>query len=367
MRLIYFAPVPWDSYEQRPHYFIRDFLRAGGTSVAWINPYPARLPEWRDLMRQDFRDAPLLLSRPHGLEVHTPGGLPIDPLPGGAAVNEMLFWQPLLDALRASDDTQAPIIGVGRPTQLALTAINSLKSAWTFYDAMDDFPEFYSGRSRTAAAQTESAIAAHVSKIFVSSPSLAKKFADAGPPVTLLANAFDMALLPPVSPDLQRPPHAGFIGCMGRWFDWAATVKLANAIAPVPVTLIGPLASAAPGTLPANVTLHPPCSQADAITWLKMFSVGLIPFVRNTLTDGVDPIKYYQYRGAGLPVLSTRFGAMAMRSDRDHTYFVDDDGGAAIAFEHARRDRTAASDAAVFRAENDWSRRFATARIWQAR
>ena len=51
MTLLYFAPVPWDSYAQRAHYFVRHFLRASGRSVIWIDPYPLRLPVWRDLGR----------------------------------------------------------------------------------------------------------------------------------------------------------------------------------------------------------------------------------------------------------------------------------------------------------------------------
>ena len=50
MRLLYFAPVPWDSYEQRPHYFARHWLDLGG-AVLWIDPYPSRLPRWNDLRR----------------------------------------------------------------------------------------------------------------------------------------------------------------------------------------------------------------------------------------------------------------------------------------------------------------------------
>ena len=34
MKLTYFSPVPWDSYEQRPHYFVRDFLRGHDDEAA---------------------------------------------------------------------------------------------------------------------------------------------------------------------------------------------------------------------------------------------------------------------------------------------------------------------------------------------
>jgi hypothetical protein len=150
--LFYFSPVPWDSYEQRPHYMVRDYLAHGGTAVVWINPYVARLPSWRDATRADLRDAPIALARPDGLTVVDVGGLPIDPLPGGAAINRRLFWNRVLEQLRADGSGSSTVIGIGRPTALAAAALRSVKAAHRFYDAMDDFPEFYRGRSREATA-----------------------------------------------------------------------------------------------------------------------------------------------------------------------------------------------------------------------
>jgi hypothetical protein len=367
MKLTYFSPVPWDSYEQRPHYFVRDFLRGGGESVTWINPYPSRLPNWRDLARQDLRDPPLILPKPPALRVLSPGSLPIDPLPGGAAINETLFWRRLLDDLRRGDSGGSTIVGIGRPTELALAALRTLAATWSFYDAMDDFPEFYSGQSRAATARVESAIAKEVSRIFVSSARLAEKFAGAGPPVTFVPNGFDMSLLPAVREKDTGAARVGFVGCVGSWFDWEVTARLASAINPVPVTLVGPIASPPPGGLPSNIEFHPPCPQPDAVKWLASFSAGLIPFLRNTLTASVDPIKYYQYRGAGLPVLTTRFGEMAARGDDHDTFFIDDPAGPLAAFERSQARQLPIDDVRRFRIANDWAERFRTTRIWQTR
>ena len=53
------------------------------------------------------------------------------------------------------------------------------------------------------------------------------------------------------------------------------------------------------------------------------FDVGLIPFANNDVTAYVDPVKYYEYRALGLPVLSTRFGEMSHRNATDGVYFWD--------------------------------------------
>ncbi len=367
MRLLYFSPVAWDSYEQRPHYFVRDFLESGGDTVVWINPYPARLPTVADLWREDLRQPPVFLDRPACLSVIDPGGFPIDPLPGGRATNWRLFWRKTIDDLSASSRQEATIVGIGRPTALALTALEAIRADWVFYDAMDDFPEFYRGRSRTATRLIEQRIVQHAHRIFASSSHLFEKFAGAGAPVTLLRNAYDMALLPPFSAQRPASAHAGFIGCLGGWFDWRAVIDLANARAALPITLVGPRAIPVPRPLPANIMLRPPCTQAEGVRLLEIFTAGLIPFVRTSLTAGVDPIKYYQYRGAGLPILTTRFGEMACHGPTEGTFFLDGAGGLERAIDEADAYRPSEADVAAFRAANTWSARFKAAEIWTRR
>ncbi len=358
MNLLYFSPVAWDSYEQRPHYFVRSFFAAGGDRVDWIDPYPARLPHWRDIGRVDLRTEPLRLARPSGLTVHSARGLPIDPLPAGARINARLFWRALLERLGQSATREQTIIGIGRPTALAREALAALPARWRFYDAMDDFPEFYRGRSRLATATVERDIVQLVDRLVVSSTHLASKFQAAGRPVMLLPNAYEMALLPPFSPQRRADAHLGFIGCLGSWFDWHMALRVADVVAPVPMTLAGPLATRPPRALPANVRLLPPCSQAEGVSRLETFSAGLIPFAISPLTAGVDPIKYYQYRGAGLPVLTTRFGEMALRGRADGVFFLDADAGIEAAVADAAAYQPSAEGIARVRADHDWHARF---------
>jgi hypothetical protein len=330
-----------------------------------VNPYPARLPAWSDLFRGDLRDPPLALPRPSGLTVVNARGLPIDPLPGGPWLNGRLFWKGLLADAADTMGNREILIGVGRPTALALAALRSLQPAASFYDAMDDFPEFHHGRSREATRRIEQAIAGRVDRIFVSSTQLGDKFSGAGRPVTLLRNAYDMSLLPPFDGAPAGPPHLGFVGCLGGWFDWPLVLRLADAVRPIPITLVGPQAARVPRHLPANVSRHPPCGQTEAARWLQSFTVGIIPFTRTRLTAGVDPIKYYQYRGAGLPILTTRFGEMAMRTAADGTFFLDDAPGMRAAVNAAAAYRPALADVMRFRADNTWTARFRAAGPWR--
>jgi hypothetical protein len=366
MTLVYLSPVPWDSYEQRPHYFVRDFLSRGGRSAIWVNPYASRLPGWRDLTRSDWRQPMPTLERPAGLRVLDIGGWPVDPLPGGRRLNERLFWKDVLTRLRSELTARTTILGIGRPTAFASAAVRTLETAGSFYDAMDDFPEFYRGRSRTSTRKIEQDIAAGVRLVVATTTPLMRKFSALHSRVLQLRNAFDMSLLPPYEAQPRGPAHFGFIGCLGGWFDWNVTTRLAEKVHPAPVTLIGPTASRVPMGLPGNVKLHPPCSQTEGAKWVQQFTAGLIPFTIDALTGGVDPIKYYQYRAAGLPVLSTRFGEMATRGAADGVFFLDSEHDMAQVVADASTFRASEAEIADFREANTWTARFRETRFWDS-
>lgn len=96
---------------------------------------------------------------------------------------------------------------------------------------------------------------------------------------------------------------------------------------------------------------------------MQEFDVGLIPFKKILLTESVDPIKYYEYRALGLPVLSTDFGEMALRKSTDGTYLsrgVEDVGElAALALQY----HASSEVICKFREFNSWKSRFDNAGI----
>ena len=91
---------------------------------------------------------------------------------------------------------------------------------------------------------------------------------------------------------------------------------------------------------------------------MQGFSVGLIPFLKNKLTASVDPIKYYEYFALGLPVLSTRFGEMALRDGRSGVFLVDSKDNLAAQVKNALSYECRIEDINSFRLENSWESRF---------
>jgi hypothetical protein len=363
MTLLYFSPVPWQSYEQRPHHFVRHFI-AQGARVLWVDPYPTRFPGLRDLRRVRLHPGEPG-PRPPQLRVIHPRGLPIEPSRAGRALNRQLRWTALLRQIRRETMGSSLAIAVGRPSHLALIALETLKPAASVYDAMDDFPEFYSGRARAWITACEARIASSVSAVLTASTRLWQKFETAGARRIPAPNAYDMSGLPPAA-SLARPPAPviGYIGSVGGWFDWAMLAAVARGTPDALIRVIGPRFVASSRPLPPNVELLPACTEAEAIQHMRSFSAGVIPFVRSALTASVDPVKFYGYRAMGLPVLTTRFGEMAARTEKDGVYFLDGDGGLETAVAAALRHQDAIDVIDSFRAEHSWERRFGDSRIF---
>lgn len=355
--------MAWASYAQRPHYFARHFLRAPGASVTWVDPYPTRLPHLADLRRRPS-EAGAGVPDDRVTVVGIPAW-PVEPLPGGALANRTLRWRGLLPRLAARMTPRTGVIGVGRPSALAALALGMVPARFRFYDAMDDFPEFYGGLSRRSMRRREQEVVAGVDRVCASSDALAAKFARQGVPASLVRNAYAMDTLPPwTAPSAGRPVVFGYIGTVGRWFDWEMVAALATAFPAAEVRIVGPVFSAPPRPLPPNVHLLGACPQSAAAGHLRGFTCGIIPFRLTPLTAAVDPVKYYEYRGMGLPVLTTPFGQMASRTRADGVYSVDGRLGIAKAAAAALAHRTDAEAVARFRAENDWTARLEAAGLF---
>ncbi|MBX9789235.1 MAG: hypothetical protein K2Y37_10000 [Pirellulales bacterium] len=282
-------------------------------------------------------------------------------------MNHWLLWRPVWRTLSEFTAAGPAVLGIGKPCRLALDALSRLPADFSFYDAMDDFPEFHRGISRRSVARLEAQIATGVDLVVASSTALAEKFSNHGCDVERVLNAYPMREVPPhkVRRDPQPQPIVGYIGCLGPWFDWPLVLELAGQLPDVCFELIGPCAVSPPRSRPVNVHLRPACGREEAVAHASRFATGLIPFRRNRLTAGVDPIKYYEYRALGLSALSTRFGEMSARSGERGLFFLNPGEGHAPIVRAAMEYQSSPAEVATFRRENCWQARFNGARLFR--
>jgi glycosyltransferase involved in cell wall biosynthesis len=339
---------------------VRAWLALGAESVLWVNPYPTRLPCFADLFRERGMHEQGTALDPR-VEVLNVPALPIEPLPGGSVLNRRWLWQKVWRRIEEFAGLGETVLGIGKPSALALSALREIDFAGSFFDAMDNFPEFHRGLSRRSMQYYENAVAEEADAVLASSTFLADKFERRWLRVEKVLNGYPMSTLPPwrPRPESHQPrPVLGYVGCLGPWLDWPLVVSLAEQLPETNVELIGPCPCRPPRKLPKNIKLLPACPQTEAVKHLSRFSAGLIPFKSNPLTAGVDPIKYYEYRAAGLPVLSTRFGEMTRRGEEEGVYFIDQTDDLPDAAERALQHDFTEKEIRRFRRENDWDDRF---------
>lgn len=368
MRLVYFSPVPWTSFSQRPHKFVEWFHIRHGADVLWIEPYPTRLPAWRDFrrLRPDWNArgsaAP---CRPEWITVVRPIGLPVDPIAGLDKINGLLWQRVLAEIANFVSDEDLCVIAIGKPSKLALRTLQHHPKITSFFDAMDDYPEFYTGYSKCSMKSVVDEIASRVSRILISSEALSCRFESRESKLLLVRNACDPSALPSTGTtkhDEDRP-ILGYIGTIGHWFDWTLLLALAKTSPSVHIRLLGPIYVPPPEPVPDNVELLPACDHEAAMEIMQNFTAGLIPFKHNDLTRSVDPIKYYEYRSIGLPVISSRFGGMMSRDGEPGLFFVDGSTNLPLQVQRALDYQCDENEIRNFRARNSWMKRFDECRI----
>ncbi len=104
----------------------------------------------------------------------------------------------------------------------------------------------------------------------------------------------------------------GYVGALDFWFDIDAVEKAARAHPTWKFLLIGRVEDRRIlrlGKLP-NIVFIGEVPHSELHKYMSMFRVALIPFLRNNLTMGTNPIKLYEYFSYGLPVVSTALPEM---------------------------------------------------------
>lgn len=363
-RLVYLSPVPYASFAQRPHHFVNWFHGRTGGEVLWIDPYPTRLPEAGDFRRlSGGADRAAHCVLPGWLQVVAPRALPIEPLPWLGRVNRLL-WRGVLQSVSEFIAGADVMVCVGKPSRLAGDVLEMVAPEQATYDAMDDFPAFYAGISRWSMTRRERDVLSRVGNVLVSSTALAQRFRQAGFHPKLALNACKVDALPPLADRCAsgNAPVIGYVGTLANWFDWELVLRIAENNPDASVRLTGPLFTAMP-VLPQNVRIEPPCDHAAALRKMAQFTVGLIPFRQTPLTASVDPVKYYEYRALGLPVVSTRFGEMSLRGQREGVLLVGNDDPCENLVDRAQSLVPSEEEVEAFRKDNGWEVRFDAAGI----
>ncbi len=183
------------------------------------------------------------------------------------------------------------------------------KDRFIVYDCLDDDPAF---------AGHEELMLQRADLVFCCSQKLMEKHHGKHPRLVLLPNGVDLEHYrphrlpdPPEMKEIRSRGEAviGFTGAFYTgWVDAELLYYLAAARPEWQFVIIGHNYqwdfSAGPYKAPPNMFYLGIRPYATLPAYVQCFDVGIIPFLDNPVSQAADPIKLYEYLGAGLPVVS---------------------------------------------------------------
>jgi glycosyltransferase involved in cell wall biosynthesis len=182
------------------------------------------------------------------------------------------------------------------------------------YRMSDDMESFPTGPR--SIGEIEATICKRADLVFATARRLVEKTQRFTANVCYLPNGADFHLFhiptPPLPTDLANIPEPRiiFVGVIGDWFDFESILHAAEALPQYNFVIIGPgegkeRVQAGLASLRCMSNIHVMGSRpfAQVPAYLAHSHIGLIPFIKNKLTDAINPIKLFEYAAAGLPVV----------------------------------------------------------------
>lgn len=365
-QLVYLSLTSWSAFDQRPHHFVRWYHQRTKKPVLWVNSYPTRLPKISDFYRlnknaqSDVRNDELTID---WLTQVSPKALPVEPIKLLTGINQYL-WRRQLEQIQRFISKAETTLVVTKPSRFALEVIKANPNVDLIYDVMDDYASFYTGISKVSMMEIEKQLLKYKPLVLSSCSNLVPRYEALGLSVRKVFNAVPDSI-PRFNNHCRQGvrPVLGYVGGVGSWFDWEWLIELANLFPNSDIRIIGPLFEGRPKHLPPNIHFYGPCDHLTAMRHIAQFNVGLIPFKRNTITNAVDPIKYYEYIIQGVPVLSTPFGEMLATHKNELGVFLADCGSLRLSAISALRCKLSSDYVNSFMQVNSWDYRFDSADI----
>lgn len=273
LRPVVYLPTwaQWDVMRQRPQYLLAAFARAGH-EVFFVDPRE-ETPRTAD-------------------GVHLVPDLA--PVPGFSPIL-YVHHAPLVDVLDLFAD---PVV---------------------VYDVLDDLSIYGPGESGLPAGRTVThrhhEMMEAATLVIFSAGVLADRYDDGSGRSLLVPNGVEVERFATPRPRPRDLPDGGgtligYHGAIAPWLDFDLIEAIAARRPSDQIVLVGPVLEGA-GDHAArlarieNVTLIGERSPDTIAGYVQAFDVGVIPFVVDNLTEGVSPLKMYEYLAAGVPVVAT--------------------------------------------------------------
>ncbi|HEV2033399.1 MAG TPA: glycosyltransferase [Candidatus Dormibacteraeota bacterium] len=132
--------------------------------------------------------------------------------------------------------------------------------------------------------------------------------------------AAQVAVDPPADLRELRRPLIGYGGAISARIDWEIIREVANRTTGT-LVLVGPAVDEEGARQLKDLSRLPSVAWLghrgldEAPAYLAAFDAALIPYKRNRFNDGSNPVKFYEYLAAGVPVISVALPALLAFGD----------------------------------------------------
>jgi len=198
------------------------------------------------------------------------------------------------------------VVVLTNPLQYRFIPEKHLAKCTLIYECMDNIPFFYTGLLRERLLNEENKLLSLVDGVVVSSDYLKRKIArqlrDQLKPILTIYNAADFAaFIQNTQPVKLKRPNLVYIGTIGNWIDWDTLKKFAINHPEYTIYMVGPIEHRCKP--PPNVVFTGAISHDQVPSYIASGDKMLLPFIRNELTEAVDPVKLYEYIGMSKQVI----------------------------------------------------------------
>ncbi len=200
------------------------------------------------------------------------------------------------------------------PTQ---TLIDRFSDRVVVYDLLDDLAIYEPNEEAMPVEKTvkhhHRPLIERADVVIASNPVLADRHRAERDDLILVENGVDLDRFNPDGPVAGSLPEGrivGYHGAVAPWFDFDLFTAVVNLRPDLTFVLVGPIdpdVEDRAGKLArlANVTLVPAQSSEKIAEFVRGFSVGVLPFVIDEMTEAVTPLKMYEYLACGVPMVAT--------------------------------------------------------------
>lgn len=223
------------------------------------------------------------------------------------------------------------VLFYGYPTQTSWIPL--LKPELILFDVLDDygdFPDVKKKPERMKEIQEEFDVLLRNADVITVSSERLKRIVDDN---LKKRTEIETVLLP----NGCEPEHFGrvnalnyenrvvYFGALANWLDEKLLYDVAQLLPAVQFDLYGPISSFNLKNLPTNVKWHGFVAYRDLPSFLQAAGVAIIPFRSDsTLIQATNPIKFFEYMSAGLPVVSTVIPELIQYCNPEHLILTND-------------------------------------------